>query len=52
MLFHKKSEKRVVELSIQEVRLLHTALIRFRNKCLKAGKPTEDIDKLLLVVMK
>lgn len=24
------------------------ALMRFRNKCLQAGKPTEDIDELLL----
>ncbi len=48
MFFHKKSEKRIVELTSEEVRLLRYALIRFRNKCLQAGKPTEDIDELLL----
>jgi len=48
MLFRKKEEKRVVELNAKEVRLLRTALMRFRNKCLQAGKPTEDIDELLL----
>lgn len=52
MLFRKKEEKRVVELTTSEVRLLRAALIRFRNKCLKAGKPTEDIDGLLLMVMR
>ena len=48
LLFHKKAEKRIVELTSEEVRLLRYALMRFRNKCLQAGKPTEDIDGLLL----
>lgn len=48
MFFRKKAEKLVVELTSEEVRLLRYALIRFRNKCLQAGKPTEDIDGLLL----
>lgn len=52
MFFHKKTEKRVVELTSEEVRLLRYALIRFRNKCLKAGKPTEDINGLLLMLMR
>lgn len=52
MLFRKKPEKRVVELNIQEVRLLRTALLRFRNKCLSASKPTEDIDELLQMICK
>lgn len=52
MLFRKKAEKRVVVLTAQEVRLLRTVLMRFRNKCLNAGKPTEDIDELLMMVLK
>lgn len=52
MLFRKKEEKRVVELTADEVRLLRRALMRFRNKCLSAGKRTEDIDGLLMMVMK
>ena len=47
----KKANKRVVELSIMEARLLRTALMHFRNKVLNAGKPTEDIESLLLMLM-
>lgn len=52
MLFRKKKEKRVVVLTASEVYLLRAGLMHFRNKCLRAGKPTEDIDGLLLMVMK
>lgn len=51
-MFRKKPEKRVVELNRAEVRLLVTALMNFRNKVMKAGKPTEDINELLLMVLK
>ena len=47
----KKSQKRVVELSPAEARLLRYALMQFRNKVLNAGKPTEDIESLLLMLM-
>ena len=47
----KKSNKRVVKLSVMEAKLLRTALMHFRNKVLKAGKPTEDIESLLLMLM-
>lgn len=47
----KKSKKRIVELSRAEARLLKHALMQFRNKCLNAGKPTEDIESLLLMLM-
>ena len=47
----RKPEKCIVELSSMEVRLLRYALMRFRNKVLKAGKPTEDIDALLIKVI-
>lgn len=47
----KKARKRIVELSPAEVRLLRYALMQFRNKVLNAGKPTEDIESLLLMLM-
>ena len=47
----KKSQKRIVELSPAEARLLRHALIQFRNKVLNAGKPTEDIESLLLMLV-
>ena len=48
----KKIDKVHVELNSAEVKILVTALMRFRNKCLAHGKPTEDIDDLLLMVIK
>ena len=47
----KKSQKRVVELSPAEARLLRYALMQFRYKVLNAGKPTEDIESLLLMLV-
>ena len=47
----KKSQKHVIELSLTESRLLRYALMQFRNKVLNAGKPTEDIDELILKVI-
>ena len=47
----KNSQTRVVELSPTESRLLRYALMQFRNKVLNAGKPTEDIDDLLLKII-
>ena len=47
----KKSQKRVVELSPAEARLLRYALMQIRNKVLNAGKPTEDIESLLLMLV-
>ena len=46
----KKLPKRIVELNREEVRLLWNALMQFRNKCLNSGKPTEDIEGLLLKI--
>ena len=48
----KKAPKRIVELNLEEVRLLRNALMKFRNKCLNLGKPTEDIEGLLIKVAK
>ena len=47
----KKSQKRIVELSPAEARLLRHALMQFRNKVLNTGKPTEDIESLLLMLV-
>ena len=46
----KKAPKRIVELNRDEVRLLRHALMQFRNKCINARKPTEDIETLLLML--
>ena len=46
-MFRKKQQKRIVELSPAEVRLMLTALMNFRNKAMNAGKPTEDINDLI-----
>ena len=43
-----KEPKRVVEVSPFELTFLRQVMLRFRNKMLSAGKPTEDIDDLLL----
>ena len=51
-MFRRKAEKRIVELSHDEVRLMWEALLAFRNKLLSAGKPTEDVNELIIKVMK
>ena len=51
-MFRRKAEKRMVELSHDEVRLMREALLAFRNKLLSAGKPTEDVNELIIKVMK
>ena len=51
-MFRRKAEKRMVELSPDEVRLMRKALLAFRNKLLSAGKPTEDVNELIIKVMK
>ena len=48
----KKKDKVYVELNSAEVKVFVTALINFRNKCMALGKPTEDINDLLLMVIK
>lgn len=51
-MFRRKAEKRMVELSPDEARLLREALLAFRNKLLSAGKPTEDVNELIIKVVK
>ena len=51
-MLRRKAEKRIVELSPDEARLLREALLAFRNKLLSAGKPTEDVNELIIKVMR
>ena len=51
-MLRRKAEKRIVELSPDEARLLREALLACRNKLLSAEKPTEDVNELIIKVMK
>lgn len=44
-------EKRVVTLNDYEQRLMVRGLTDFRNDALRDGKPTEDVDDLILKVI-
>lgn len=51
-MFGRRKRDRVLELCAGERRLLTTALLSFRNKLLVDGKPTEDVNELLIRLMK
>lgn len=51
-MFHRKADKRIVELSSEEVRLMREALLFFRNKLLSIGMPTEDVNELIVKILK
>lgn len=51
-MFRRKKEKRIVELNFEQLRLAKYALLEFRNKLIAQGKPTEDVNELLLKIMK
>lgn len=51
-MFRRKAEKRIVALTPDEVRLMREALLAFRNKLLSVGKPTEDVNELIIKVMR
>lgn len=51
-MFRRKNDKRIVELNPEELRLAKYALLGFRNKLVAQGKPTEDINALLLKIKK
>ena len=51
-MFRRKNDKRIVELNPEELRLAKYALLGFRNKLVTQGKPTEDVNELLLKIMK
>ena len=46
-----RDEERVVTLSDYEQRLMVRGLADFRNDAIRDGKPTEDVDSLLLKVL-
>ena len=51
-MFGRRRRDRVLELCADERRLLVTALLAFRIKLLAGGKPTEDVNELLIRLMK
>lgn len=51
-MFGRRKRDRVLVLCANERRLLTTALLSFRNKLLAGGKPTEDVNELLIRLMK
>lgn len=51
-MFGRRKRDRVLVLCADERRLLVTAMLSFRNKLLARGKPTEDIDELLIRLMR
>lgn len=46
-----RDEKRVVTLNDYEQRLMVRGLTDFRNDALRDGKPTEDVESLILKVI-
>lgn len=51
-MLRRKAEKRIVELSPNEVRLMRESLLAFRNKLLSAEKPTGDVNGLIIKVIR
>ena len=51
-MFGRNKRDRVLVLCAGERRLLTTAMLFFRNKLLSSGKPTEDVNELLIRLMK
>ena len=51
-MFGRSKRNRVLVLCAGERRLLTSAMLAFRNKLLTCGKPTEDVNELLIRLMK
>ena len=51
-MFGRCKRDRVLVLCAGERRLLTSAMLSFRNKLLSSGKPTEDVNELLLRLIK
>ena len=51
-MFRRRKRDRVLVLCAGERRLLTAAMLDFRNKLLAGGKPTEDVNELLIRLMK
>ena len=48
----KRKNKVYVTLSQAELRLMITAMLSFRNKLVATNRPTEDVNTILLRIMK
>ncbi len=51
-MFKRNKRDRILVLCADERRLMVTAMLSFRNKLLAGGKPTEDVNELLIRLMK
>ena len=51
-MFNRKKDWRYLELTVEERRLLRRAMLDFRNKVLAQNGPTEDIDRIILMLAK
>lgn len=51
-MFGRSKRDRVLVLCAGESRLLTSAMLAFRNKLLAGSKPTEDVNELLIRLMK
>ena len=51
-MFGRMKRDRVLVLCAGERQLLTMAMLSFRNKLLACGKPTEDVNELLIRLMK
>lgn len=51
-MFGRCKRDRVLELCTNERRLLTSVMLAFRNKLLAGGKPTEDINELLIQLLR
>ncbi len=51
-MFGRCKRDRVLELCTNERRLLTSVMLAFRNKLLAGGKPTEDINELLIRLLR
>ena len=49
-MFKRKKDWLYLELNAEEKRLLRRAMLDFRNKVLAQNGPTEDIDRLILML--
>ena len=49
-MFKRKKDWFYLELNIEEKRLLRRAMLDFRNKVLAQNGPTEDIDRIILML--
>lgn len=47
-MFFRRKRRVVVQLTAKEVKIFRDAMVFFRNMAIREGKPTEDIDAIIL----